>query len=399
MGVATVHQKGIPPEADLLVAASRTTLDPESHARIRSLVTAGVDWHRLIHLARVHGTRPLLYRSLSAVCADLLPPDFQRTLRAHYCASVLQNARSVSALVEIMGALQDRAIQALPLKGPTLAKLAYGDVMLREFGDLDFLVRKPDLERSSEVLRGLGFAFIRNQDQSERGYHALYRKSDGVSVDIQWMMAGNFFSFSLEHSILQDRTSPVELAGAEIRGLTPEALLLVLCIHGSKHAWSQLKWICDVAELLRSVPELDWKWTVRVSRDLGCGRILSLGLVLAKELLDTPIPDRIIDRAGADASVEALASRLIMNIRSGHEPGSTESSLTVPDSLILSDRRFPFSLYLCASIAPDDHTLLAQLPRSFRALYYGLRPIRLMARRGLPASRKTALVNWLHPFR
>jgi len=37
-----------------------------------------------------------------------------------------------------------------------------------------------------------------------------------------------------------------------IRSLIPEDELLVIAIHGGKFAWSQLKWLSDLAEPLRT---------------------------------------------------------------------------------------------------------------------------------------------------
>src|SRR3712207_8653927 len=38
--------------------------------------------------------------------------------------------------------------------------------------------------------------------------------------------------------------------------------LLILCVHGTKHIWGRLSWICDVAELLRTQPDMDWEYVL-----------------------------------------------------------------------------------------------------------------------------------------
>ena len=40
--------------------------------------------------------------------------------------------------------------------------------------------------------------------------------------------------------------------------LTPEDLLLILCVHGGKHVWECLKWLVDVRELVDRFPQLDY---------------------------------------------------------------------------------------------------------------------------------------------
>ena len=71
------------------------------------------------------------------------------------------------------------------------------------------------------------------------------------------------------------------LAGAEVPDMSPEITLLMLCMHGSKHVWSRLIWICDVAQLLVSSPDLDWKEVTREANQSGLWRSLALGVLLA----------------------------------------------------------------------------------------------------------------------
>ena len=77
-----------------------------------------------------------------------------------------------------------------------------------------------------------------------------------------------------------------------VMGLCPEDLLILLCVHGSKHAWEQLKWTCDVAELVRRRPTLDWSRILFQADEWGCRRIVLLGLGMANSFstLSCPVP-------------------------------------------------------------------------------------------------------------
>ncbi len=48
-------------------------------------------------------------------------------------------------------------IEAVPYKGPMLAVQAYGDIGLREFMDLDILVRHREIPKITEVMRENGY--------------------------------------------------------------------------------------------------------------------------------------------------------------------------------------------------------------------------------------------------
>src|SRR5207253_975904 len=80
------------------------------------------------------------------------------------------------------------------------------------------------------------------------------------------------------------------LAGRPWPAFAPARLLLILCVHGANHCWLRLNWLCDVAELLRRNPALDWPALAAEAERWGCRRILTLGLLLAHDLLDAPLP-------------------------------------------------------------------------------------------------------------
>lgn len=84
----------------------------------------------------------------------------------------------------------------------------------------------------------------------------------------------------------------VLLAGAPVPTMGPFCNLLMLCLHGSKHLWSRLIWICDVAQLLAATPALDWTLVLREGRRVGLSRALALGVLLAHRLTSAPCPRR-----------------------------------------------------------------------------------------------------------
>ena len=66
---------------ELLLLCSRTRIAARDDTRLRTLDPGEVDWARLVALAAIHGTRPLVYRTLSTTCSHLVPSAVLEELR------------------------------------------------------------------------------------------------------------------------------------------------------------------------------------------------------------------------------------------------------------------------------------------------------------------------------
>jgi hypothetical protein len=302
------------PENQLLLCCARTTLDPGIADQIRSLLREEIDWAYLLRTSGRHGVAPLLYRSLNATNTEGVPQDVMGRLRERFHTNSRRNLFLTAKLLEILDALEERDIPALPYKGPVLATFAYGNLAHREFSDLDLLLNDKDILKAKEVLSSLGYrprdqmteaqeaAFLRYERQYE------FASADGTMVELQWEVTPRYFSFPLDHEYARERAVSVSLGGRTVQTFSPEDLLLILCVHGPVHCWSRLGWICDVAELVQASGGLDWERLIGRASAFNSKRMLLLGLYLANQLLGMDLEMKIMREALADAAVEALTA-------------------------------------------------------------------------------------------
>lgn len=149
--------------------------------------------------------------------------------------------------------------------------------------------------------------------------HREFVRSDGkVHVELHWSLLGWPFVFPLSLDALWQQSRQAFLEEATIRSLSPEDLLLFLCVHGSKHLWENAGWICDVAELVHVHHGLDWEKTLAQASMVRSQRRLLLGLCLARELLGAPLPEHIWHRIEANPQVRALAARVRKELFCNH---------------------------------------------------------------------------------
>ncbi|PHM06114.1 hypothetical protein CK516_35905 [Nostoc sp. 'Peltigera malacea cyanobiont' DB3992] len=130
------------PEINLLLCCTRIDIDTSTASQIHKLLQTDLDWDYLLQKAYQHGVFLLLYESLQKTHPELIPQNISDQLHAYSQIKTARNLFLAKQLCQILDLLSTDNISAIPFKGPTLATLAYGNLVLREFSDLDILVRK-----------------------------------------------------------------------------------------------------------------------------------------------------------------------------------------------------------------------------------------------------------------
>lgn len=391
-------------EGRLLVLCARTTVSEFVRVEVADLVCDGLDWDSVWQLSKAHGVAPLVYRNLATICPAAVPSAIHEAYRRHNQANGLLNTLLAKELVTLLDALAAKGVTAIPFKGVTLAQTAYGDLSLRECADIDLIVEQGAIPQARKVLWSQGYQ-LTSQDtgagaESGEPYHFFQKRNGIVAVDLQWVMARRHFGFRLDRSVLWDRLKPVGLPTKSVMSLCPEDLLILLCVHGSKHAWAQLKWICDVAELVRRRPALDWSRVLFQAGEWGCRRMVLLGLAMAQSLFDTVLPRAVLHEIQADADITVLARRMPKQLlkHAGHgidEECAEALYVTMKDS---SWERWKLGVALCRA---EADVITRSLPwfrfqRKLRILSTCLKPLhRVVARWILSVRMRERVVRWL----
>jgi hypothetical protein len=264
------------------------------------LIQQELDWSYLVRLGVEHRMIGLLHRHLSTAAKDLVPATTARTIRGLFLENLAWQFQLAGELHPLLTELERAGIPALPYKGPTLAERLYGDLGLRQSYDLDVMVRPADVARARYVLLARGYQPQEELTEAGRSfmlrnrYSEAFEREDTLTVELHWAFTNGDISFPLTLDDLLPRLEIGQLGGMSVRRLRAEDLLLILSVHGAKHLWARFEWICGVAELIRSSEGLNWQEILERARDLGVERMVTLGLVLARDLLDAPVPEEVI---------------------------------------------------------------------------------------------------------
>lgn len=304
-------------ELALLMRCARRELSAADAARVEALLTQGMDWPRLVSLAVRHKMLPLLWWHVRAY-THLVPEAVAKDLKAAFADNARRMLWLTAELRELVAFFRGHGINVVPYKGPALGERLYGNLALRQAGDLDVLVAVSDQRRAKVLLMERGYAPRHTLGAGGEAfmfrsrYSEEYARPDGLRVELHWAFTNRDLDLPLHLDVLTPRLTAMPLGGATVPMFGAEDMLLILCVHGCKHRWDRLEWLCGVAELMRGQGDraVDWERALTDARRYRCERMLLLSVLLAHDLLAAPVPEPILARARADRTVVRLADEV-----------------------------------------------------------------------------------------
>jgi hypothetical protein len=314
-----------------------------------------------------------------------------------------------SELRRIMHLLRENHIEALAFKGPTLAQMAYGDITLRQFGDLDILVDEKQLYHAAQLIVEQNYEpmdsikFLKNEAKLhvEKNYE-FYSRKNGIKVEIHWRLINSSFLKKFKNYDVFTASEEIKINKISIPTLDTKILLLYLCNHGASHMWERLEWISDIDRLINS-EEASWNWNeiMELASTLQSKTTLLLGLGLSRELFNTNLPSNIctqLDSTQISSLVtfilNTFSSDLLTKDHTSHEKNLKifQFHLALQDSLS-TKINFIFQTLLTYS---SGDVMMVNLPRSLFFLYYPLRIVRIINKYTLSPLKSLFVKEKLH---
>jgi Uncharacterised nucleotidyltransferase len=388
-------------EAELLICCATSVATPERTARLRAIAAGGVDWQLVTHMASAQSVMPMVYRYLTSELEGALPADAVAGLRPLFYGNSVRNLHLARELIRLTALLERGGVEPLALKGPALAVAAYGALALRQFTDLDLLVRRSEVERAAGILLEEGYAPGHGYGLADLGWPGAFEiglaQAGGLTqIDLHWRLMPPYFPLALDGEDLWRRAVRIEIEGGPVRTLAPADHLLYLCAHGAKHGWQALGGICDLAELIRASARgssqdsaIDWNDLRARAASAGADRALGLGLLLAHDLLDAAVPAEMIEAARREPAVVRAARAFIGYVSDPSDEGpGFYQRWSVPLRMIAKPGARLRYLAARALLPSADDREFIRLPPLLHPLYYLLRPLRVFLKECPAAWRK-----------
>lgn len=364
-------------ENELILLIARRELDAERRAELRRLLRQEINWDYLFATAQAHGVLPLLHKHLGAAN---VPSHFLSRLKREWVANSQNVLHLIAKQLRVYKLFKENNIPVALFKGPLLAQMAYGEISLRQAGDIDVLINRAHFEQARTLLASLGYEMSPHLTSAQLASHLsnhcelqFMRDEWFTVVDLHWDLAPRSFVFKLQAEEVMSRLQSVSLAGTTVETFGTEDLVLYLSMHGAKHLWRRLEWIASLAECLRAIPDLDWNLLVQRAEQAHATRMLALGLRLVEKFSDLRIPSHVLPDAGMQQVADQVHEQLFNTF------GAADSTETNLYNLRIMDRKRDALVSVLRAIfvptLPDWQALA--LPAPLHSLYYAFRPLRL----------------------
>lgn len=245
------------PEQRILLLAARLHLSDAEQAELKDLIAEIKDWNEMVRWAVARQAGPFLFKKLSAEPGSV-PELALQAFKQSWLKTLSRSMVLIAHFQEVMNAFNAEGIAVISMKGIYLSEWLYTEVGLRQFSDIDLLVKPEDGERALAVMRSIGYRQAKSELPEDiqvkllpAHYPAMIKQ--GVSVEIHTRLHSSVTDYEIDISSLWAASQPHELHGVATRVFCREHLLLTLIQHLDKHLRSgqfQFSGFYDIVNLL-----------------------------------------------------------------------------------------------------------------------------------------------------
>lgn len=304
-------------ELKLLCLCSQKNITETDTEQILLLSKEDIDWKRFVLLAKKHRVYPIVYKNITNTTDFYRNEQVFSVLKTLNTKNAIHTLKLAKELVRVSSEFNRQEIPAISLKGPVLAICLYRNISSRVSRDLDILIDVKDVDKAIKVLLDLGYSqddFLAVATEKQKKYcirkehHFCFKSEEGILLELHWRFESEDFKFDFER--LWNNKISFDIFGVTVFVLNHEENFLYLVFHGSKHAWKRLRWLNDIAELIKE-NTLNWSTVWEEANKREIDYMVAQALMLCNVLFQTKLPTDFLLQKTAFQLAEKLSKLCI----------------------------------------------------------------------------------------
>ena len=352
---------------------------------IQKLIPSIHNWQQFISLSFAHGIFPIVYSTLKKQIQNI-PTSILTIMKTHNIEIAKKNMLMTTELIKLMKLFEENSIDAIAFKGPTLSQMAYGDITLRQYADLDILIDEKDLQKSINLLSSTSYTIdeveYQNIMKNQSIFHDISLYKYDINFELHWRLLSDEFKTDIDHINIKENLHEVVISNYKFKSFENEILILYLAIHGAKHNWERVEWLLDIVKIIQN-HTIDWQRIIELMKKTKTEKILLSSLSLCRNVLDLSLPikvENLINKPKILKISEELEKYFYTHFHSGINQNVATKKISKTQYNLLSGykNKFLFILSLLKPTEIDFKTI--QLPHTIRFVYYIIRPFNVLFR-------------------
>lgn len=302
-----LHNKTIvrlTPEDKLVLSCVKLNPNETEYEELNQLICKIENWNKFLINIIERGVSPLLYVKLVKLPNSHKIPKFViQKLKKTYYLTINRSVKLQDSFRIIAEAFNFADIPIIALKGVYLSEWLYKDIGLRQFSDIDLLIREEDNIKCFSLLDDLGF-FCYDGIESEHinGQEDLMHykprlNKQGVCVELHIKIHHNNVKYNFPVEKLWQSSTKGLINGVEISVLEFNDNLIYLTLHLDKHFKNgHVQFTCfnDIVNILTEcADEINWTHLNETCKKYNCNEIVFMYFILVEKYFNVLIPNYI----------------------------------------------------------------------------------------------------------
>ncbi|MDW7680191.1 MAG: nucleotidyltransferase family protein, partial [bacterium] len=364
-------------------------MEPEHRDIIFELVKKELNWDYITRCAKSEKILPLLHHNLTQMeISDRMPAEIRAEFERLYRAITGKNIILYQELQKILHLFEVEKCPTIVLKGAAYIETLYHNLCLRAMGDIDLLLREPDLERARSLLLNSGYQQRDGWLQHPRidNHHLVpfYHKKQKTLVELHWNISMYPSLFPVNMDDVWQSALPQKFHHANAMILSPEDMILHQCCHiFITHSGDfSLKNLCDLAEMVLTFNQkINWQRLLDCCQAYRTSSLLYSALKLMEKIYQLSPPTFALATLNKRCSTKQVEWLENIEIASYIQDKKLKN-ITPLARLFWIDQQRDRLFYLLGSLIPPLHLMRKRYHLSKNSLrlfwYYLLRPVQIL---------------------
>lgn len=265
------------PATTLILLSACFSPTPMHKAKLAEAIATMHDWEKAKKLVIERQGAGLVLRKLDELgLTDRVPEGVIQAWKQARLKTISRHIVLAEHFRKVMTAFNENGMEVIAMKGIYLSEGLYPEPGLRQFSDIDMLVKEEQGESAIKILREMGYRIpdliMQVPEEIAKGEDVLHfppMTKQGVSIEVHTRLVRKTAEFSIDLDEVWRLAIPITLHGVRVKTFSSEYQFLNVAQHLDKHFRQgkfQMTGFYDLVNMAATNPfDIDWNQLIEIS--------------------------------------------------------------------------------------------------------------------------------------